>query len=290
MKKRMMFGMVVLVFAAGYSLPFAVGQSASGQIGAASQAADAEVKPMAANADPSFEVATIRPSDLDHPLDNAIASGRRTAFPNTTVLFLVSFVYDLHDSQILGAPDWMATEKFDFVGVSDTPGKANLQQVKTMIQKLLADRLQLQFHREKRELSAYVLTVAKEGPKLDKSPDDPKGMPSLMMQAGFPKVAAMKGRNLTMTDFTRLMQSGILDRPVVDQTDLQGKYDFLLTWTPDDSQFRQTGMRLPPASDAANAPSLFTAIHEQLGLKLAAEKKVSVDVMVLDHVEKPSEN
>lgn len=285
---KKMLRVVILAALAGRSLPLALGQSTSGQTGLVSQAADADVKPMASNANPSFEVATIRPSNPNHPLDGGM-SGRRTAFPNTTVLFLVSFVYDLHDNQIIGAPDWMATEKFDFVGVSDTPGKPNLQQVKIMIQKLLADRLQLKFHREKRDMPAYVLTVAKDGPKFSESQNDPNDMPSLLMQPGFPKIAAMKGRNLTMADFARLMQSGILDRPVVDQTNLQGRYDFLLTWTPDDSQFRQTGMRLPPG-DTANAPSLFTATKEQLGLKLSAEKKTPVEVMVLDHIEKPSEN
>jgi uncharacterized protein (TIGR03435 family) len=251
-----------------------------------SQIADAESRPMAVDVDPSFEVATIRPSNLDHPITgNPI--GHRSVFPGTTVLFLVGFIYDMHDKQIVDAPDWMTSEKFDFEGVSDTPGTPDLQQVKVMFQKLLADRLQLKFHLEKRELSAYVLTVGKNGPKLIKS-QDPNGMPSLL---GRPQVGGMKGSNLTMPDFAHLLQSGILDRPVVDQTGLQGKYDFLLKWTPDESQFTQVGIRIPPQSETADAPpSLFTAIQEELGLRLAAHGKTPVQVLVIDHIEKPSAN
>jgi uncharacterized protein (TIGR03435 family) len=97
-------------------------------------------------------------------------------------------------------------------------------------------------------------------------------------------------RNATMGDFAHLMQSAVLDRPVVDQTGLAGKWDFQLKWTPDDSQFSGMGMRPPPPSEAADAPPpLFTAIQEQLGLKLESGK-AQVDVMVIDHVEHPSAN
>jgi len=90
-----------------------------------------------------------------------------------------------------------------------------------------------------------------------------------------------------MKDFTGLLQEVVLDRPVVDQTGLKGRYDFTLKWAPDDSQF---GGRVPPVSDDPSAPpSLFTALQEQVGLKLSAEK-TAVDVLVIDHVEKPSPN
>jgi uncharacterized protein (TIGR03435 family) len=87
-----------------------------------------------------------------------------------------------------------------------------------------------------------------------------------------------------------LMQSAVLDRPVVDQTGLQGKWDFVLKWTPDESQFGGMGVKVPPPSDAADAPPpLFTAIQEQIGLKLHAGK-AQVEVLALDRIEKPSEN
>ena len=235
--------------------------------------------------DPTFEVATIKPTNPNHPADES-PLGHHISFPATTVRFLLAFIYDLHDKQIVGAPDWIASEKYDFDGVADLPDTPNLQQIQKMFQKLFADRLQLNFHYEKREMSTYLLTLAPGGPKLTASPESDTGYPSLM---GMPQ-RGMKGHSLTMADFASRLQSGILDRPVVDRTGLQGRYDFEIKWTPDDSQFNQVGARMPPPSDAADAPpGLFTALPEQLGLKLSPAKAL-VDVLVIDHIERPSEN
>ena len=241
-----------------------------------------KLQPMAADADPSFEVATVKPSDPGHPGADS-PFGHEVSFSGMSIRFLMAFVYDVHDKQIVGAPAWLASEKFDIQGVADVPGTPDLQQVKVMLQKLLVDRLQLKFHRETMDVPAYVLTVAKSGPKLDRSKVDASGKPSLL---GRPDLG-MKGRNLTMTTFAQLLQGGIMDRPVVDQTRLEGKYDFVLKWTPDPSQF---GGRFPPPKDSANAPpGLYTALQEQLGLRLVAQK-VPLDVMVIDRIEKPSAN
>jgi uncharacterized protein (TIGR03435 family) len=98
---------------------------------------------------------------------------------------------------------------------------------------------------------------------------------------------------MSMADFASWMQTGVMDRPVVDQTGLTDRYDFQLKWTPDESQFgqfRSTGPTMPPPTDAPNAPpTLYTAIKEQLGLKMGPGK-VPDDVIVIDHVEKPSAN
>jgi uncharacterized protein (TIGR03435 family) len=94
----------------------------------------------------------------------------------------------------------------------------------------------------------------------------------------------------TMSDFAAMMQETVLDRPVLNQTELAGRYDFNLNWTPDDSQFGGAPIRMPPPTDNTNPPpALYTAIQEQVGLKLDAIK-APTDVMVIDHVEKPSEN
>jgi uncharacterized protein (TIGR03435 family) len=92
--------------------------------------------------------------------------------------------------------------------------------------------------------------------------------------------------NATMADFASTMQATVLDRPVVDQTNLQGKWDFTLKWTPDEFQFAGMGMTPPPPSDTSTAPDLFTAIQEQLGLKFVATK-AQVEVFVVDKAEKP---
>ena len=242
--------------------------------------------PMAADADPSFEVATIKPSKPDQPGKAFLVRGAEFSTINTTLADLVSFAYEVHAKQVVGGPAWMDSQKFDITAKPDTPGSPSRKQLQTMIRKLLADRFQLKFHKDKKELSAYVLSVAKTGPKMTKDTNDPNGLPGLFFQ----QLGVLTVRNATMGDFAQLMQSAVLDRPVVDQTGLADKFDFLLKWTPDESQFGGMGVKVPPPSDAADAPPpLFTAIQEQIGLKLEAAK-TPVEVLVLDHVEQPSGN
>lgn len=155
-----------------------------------------------------------------------------------------------------------------------------------MVKKLLTERFKLTFHHDKKELPAYVLTVSKAGAKMTKSEADPNAPPSLF----FRQLGQMTVRNSDMAEFAQVMQAAVLDRPVVDQTGLAGKYDFPLNWTPDESQFGGMGMKVPAPSDKADAPpGLFTALPEQTGLRLDATK-AAVEVLVIDHVEKPSEN
>ncbi|HEY5214089.1 MAG TPA: TIGR03435 family protein [Acidobacteriaceae bacterium] len=244
------------------------------------------IPPMAADADPSFEVVTIKPSKPDAPGKAITLQGVRLKTINTTVADLIKFAYDVQDKQIVGAPAWIETDKFDIDAQPDIPGAPDKDQMGKMIQKMLADRYQLKFHRESKELSAYVLTVAKSGPKMTKSEPDAGNSPGLF----FRQLGVLTVRNATMNDFCGLMQSAVLDRPVVDHTELAGRWNFLLKWTPDQSQFGGMGMKVPPPSDAADAPPpLFTAIQEQIGLKLEAGK-AQVPVLEIDHVEKPSGN
>ena len=146
-----------------------------------------------------------------------------------------------------------------------------------MAKKLMADRFQLQFHYVQRELHVYALTVAKMGPQLTKSQSDPNGPAGI----GFGPPGNFGATNATMVDIAEALQQGALDAPVVDQTGLTGRFDLRLTWTPDDIQ---------PVSDSSNAPpNLFTAMQEQLGLKLVSTR-APVNVMVIDRAERPSPN
>ncbi len=243
-------------------------------------------KPMAPDADPSLEVATIKPSQPDRPGRAFLWRGDRFITFNTTLMALIGFAYDVQEKQVIGGPDWMNSDKFDIEGKPDTPGTPSTAQLRIMVKKLLADRFQLKFHNDKKELAAYLLTADKSGPKMTKDDNNPNGLPGLF----FRQLGDLNVRNATMQDFAHLMQSAVLDRPVVDQTDLTGRWDFELKWTPDESQFSGMGMRPPPPSDAPDAPPpLFTAIQEQIGLKLESGK-AQVDVMVVDHVDKPSPN
>ena len=246
----------------------------------------AQLKPMAADAVPAFEVATIKPSNPETPGKLFAVRGRNLSTVNTTLADLITFAYGLHAKQITAAPEWVASEKFDISGQPDGDGQPNQQQWKTMVQKLLAERFKLAFHRDSKELAVYAITVDKAGPKLTKSEGDPNGLPSML----FPRLGVLPARNASMADFASVMQAAVLDRPVVDQTKLAGKFDFTLTWTPDESQFGGMGVRVPaPSGDAAAPPGLTTAMPEQLGLRLESTK-APVDVIVVDRVEKPSDN
>lgn len=243
--------------------------------------------PMAADANPSFEVATIKPSKPDDQRKAFIVQGNQFHIINQPLTQIISFAFDVQVKQVIGLPAWAESDKFDIDGKPDGEGAPNGKQWKIMIQKMLADRFKLAFHKDKKELSVYVLSVSKTGAKLTKNDSAPNGLPSLFFGGGLGKLNV---RNALMTDFTGLMQSAVLDRPVVDQTGLTGRFDFTLNWTPDDSQFSGMGAKIPPPTDSADAPpNLYTAIQEQIGLKLEATK-APADVMVIDSVEKPSAN
>jgi uncharacterized protein (TIGR03435 family) len=243
-------------------------------------------KAMAADAPAVFDVATIKPSDPDRPGKLFTFKGRQFMTINTTVRDLITFCYEVQARQIIGAPAWIESEKYDVTGQPQGDGQPNERQLKTMMQKLLADRLNFAIHRESRVLPVYALVVGETGPKLTKNDSSPNGLPSLF----FKGLGVLPALNASMSDLARVMQNVVLDRPVVDRTGLSGRFDFTLTWTPDDSQFAGLGVRVPPPSTDVNAPpGLFTAIQEQLGLKLD-NTKAPVEVLVVDRVEKPSEN
>jgi uncharacterized protein (TIGR03435 family) len=247
-----------------------------------------KLPPMDANAHPSFEVATIKPSKADQQGKFFRLGGRRFTTTNATLDDLISYAYRIHANQIIGAPGWAETGKYDINAEPDGDGAPNDQQWKDMMQKLLAERFALTFHRDKKELSVYLLSVARGGPKLTKSAADPNGHFGWSFRGRIG--GDLSFTNANMADFANLMQRNVLDRPVVDQTGLTGKYDFNLDFTPDESQFEGMGAKVSPQTDSANAPpNLYTAIQEQLGLKLEATK-APAEVLVIDHVEKPSEN
>ena len=246
----------------------------------------ARPKPMAADADPVFEVATIKPSKPEAQGKAIQIRGRQMFTINTSLSDLMTFAYGLHARQITGGPAWIESEKYDLEAKPDGEGQPNDKQWKTMLQKLLADRFKLTFHRDKKELSVYAIVVSKGGPKLTKSEGDPNGLPGLFFRG----LGVLPARNANMGDFAGVMQNAVLDRPVVDQTGLQGRFDFTLTWTPDEFQFTALGVRVPhPTDDPAAPPDLFTAIQQQLGLRLESTK-APAEVLVIDRVEKPSAN
>jgi uncharacterized protein (TIGR03435 family) len=234
----------------------------------------AATKPMAANADPGVEVATIKPTNPDTHDELFTIKGRHIVTINTNLNDIIKFAYGLSPKQIEGLQPWMSTEKFDIDAVSDVPGEPNNPQMQIMMRKILADRFGLIFHREKKELPVYTLSVAKGGPKLTRTERKSSDSTDFYGPSGMLTV-----NNASMQDFATGLSRGMVNRPVVDRTNLEGRYDFVLRWTPEDST----------NSDPARPPAFYTAFEEQLGLKLEPSKAL-IAVLVIDRIKRPSIN
>jgi len=240
---------------------------------------------MASDANPSYEVATIKPSRPDERKTVAV-QGTRLVTTDTSLVDLMMFAYGVHQLQITAGPDWIKTDKFDLVMQPNMPGRASTAQMRSILEKLLADRFQLKFHRAQTELPVYRIVQAKGGAKL--TPTSAEASAQNTAAIGFSE-DAMIVRDATLPEFASLMQRYVaLDRPTVDHTGLTGKYDFKLSWTPDFTQFNGRSP-WPTRSDQDAGPSLYTAMQEQLGLKLEPAKELA-NTLVIDRAEKPSDN
>lgn len=244
---------------------------------------------MPAAADPGIEVATIKPSRAEERLTLATNPNGIVNSTATSVADLIKFAYGVHPRQIVGGPSWVQAERFDVTIKPDIPGMPSVNQTGSLRRKLLAERFQLAFHREKQELAAYTISVAKDGPKIAKEINDKTPIPAF---GGTPQ-GGFGVRNATIADFAGILQAIFLEQPVVDQTGFgDQRYSFVLKWTPDRAP-RQTGgaeVTSPPRVVEDDAPpDLFTAVQQQLGLRMQSGKAL-VDVLVIDKVERPSAN
>jgi len=225
---------------------------------------------------------------------------------NVTARSLIANAYDVKDDQISGGPDWVGARSYDIqakvTGADPSdPHQLTKAQRSQALQALLADRFRLAVHTETKEASIYALTIAKGGPKLTASkPSDapPPNLPPGAIVRNYPTDGPPRGGmmrmngpgNLTVTAMTiaqfATLLSSQLHRTIVDQTGLTGAYDFTLQWTPDNLPASPTGDA--QASDPTG-PTIFTAVQEQLGLKLESSKG-PVKTIVIDHIEPPSDN
>ncbi len=233
-----------------------------------------------------FEVATIKPSG-DAPSPGFNESGNVLRARSVSLANLFVFAWDIHPSQVTGFPDWAQTEGFEIAASSPLFASATEVQLKTMLQNLVKSRFNLAMHSEKRELPAYAVTIGKNGPAGLKLVKNTSNGPRFNAQG----LGTIIFSGVTISDFAGQMQQRVLDRPVVDQTGLTGRWDFTLNWRPDEFQFPA----LLPAqreywiAQNAGKPDLFAAVQEQLGLKLESVK-VPMDVYVIDSASRPSEN
>jgi len=234
---------------------------------------------------PKFDVAVIKPANPDAQNSRLNrGAGGSLQVENVDLKHLMSFVYDVRDFQITGGPGWVGSARWDINAKPDRPGPADpktmndaerrtdMEMMRLRIRSLLEERFQLVVHRDTKELPVYALVQSKAGSKLTPSKEGEFSNQHMNMNRG-----RIKAQRVTMQMITNAL-SQRLGRPVQDETGLQGTFDFTLEWTPDSS-----------AAETAEGVSIFTAIQEQLGLKLES-KKAPADVIVIDKVEKPSEN
>ena len=246
----------------------------------------AQTPPVARPKFAAFEVATVKPVDADAKAGRMFKMDgtHRWVATNFTLQALLALAYDLNPRTISGGPGWIDSQHFNIEAV--TPGDVapiRMEQMQ-MLRALLVERFALKFHREEKEFAIYQLTVTKGGPKLKAAakPDDPPQIYGVV----YPDRIEVPARSVTMDDFVAMLQRATLDKPTVNQTGLTGKYDFDLKFAQDESQY---GGEVPKAPDDAQSPPLFTAVQEQLGLKLVATRGM-VSAMVVDEAERPRAN
>lgn len=235
-----------------------------------------------------FEVVSIKPSDpLSNNMHMGVGKGGGFEAGGVTLRLLIQQAYDVRNFQILGGPGWIDTDKYDIITKDEAkgPSEADLGKMTDAardefrlrllgkLQAVLADRFQLKVHRETKELPVYELTVAKGGSRLQEAADDGGGSNLSMGRADDGK-SQITAKHFPIANLARFL-SGQVGRTVIDKTGLSGKYNFQLNYAPDMGDI--------------SGPSLFTALQEQLGLKLDAQKG-PVEVVVIDSVQKPSEN
>ena len=241
-----------------------------------------------------FEVASVKLHTSDDQRMYMVAqpSGRFVA-ANIPLRMLIRSAYQLQDDQIVGGPDWLATDRFDIdARAPQAPGSPN-RQVLEMLQTLLADRFKLTMHSEKRELPVFALERSRRDGSFgqglrptacpDMAIDLSRPQPCMNIQTG---VGSLTLRGMPLTQFTAYL-APYVNRVIVDRTNLDGRYDIELKWTPE-SPAQGRGAGEPPASDP-NAISIFTALQEQLGLRLDSTRD-TVDVLVIDTLERLTPN
>jgi len=242
-----------------------------------------------------FDVVDIKLNVSGSPngVGEILPSGQFRAI-NIPVKEIIKFAYNLRDEAIVGAPNWVNSDRYDIVGKGPAAGSEETfwrsdsrlqfmrlyytdQTFRQMVQSLLADRFKLAVHSDQRPTSVYALTVAKGGSKLQKTAES--GKPDCLRSVDQQIQAVLTCKNMTVADLGRALQlfaPGYADHEVIDASGLEGSYDFTLKWV-GVAVVDQGGMTIPEALD------------KLLGLRWE-ERKQPMPVIVIDHIEKPSEN
>lgn len=233
-----------------------------------------------------FEVASIKPNAAsDNRVMIRMAPGGRFTATGISLRMLIMQAYNVRDFQITNLPGWAASERFDINAKADTDkDRLPPEELRPMLKALIEERFQLKSHTESKEMPVYALVPAKGGAKLTESTETQM---QIRMGRG-----QLSGKSVPLSILAEQM-SNQLGRKVVDKTGFTAKYDITLEWTPEPGHGGGPGGPPPPPDAVAGAgptgPSIFTALQEQLGLRLESEKG-PVDLLVIDSVAKPTEN
>jgi uncharacterized protein (TIGR03435 family) len=225
-----------------------------------------------------FDAASVKASKAQGTRSSLKSDAGRITYTNVSLRDCLMAAYDVKDYQISG-PAWLPAERYDIVATAS--GAASDDAMKLMLQKLLSQRFQMTVHREKKELPVYALVVGKSGTKLMKESENP-GKSRTQLTGG--SVAFTSITVPELVDYMSHMRLAEMDRPVVDNTGLKGKYDFTATL------FASQEEMMAALNKGDLGTSVFTLIQEQLGLKLEPQK-LPLDMLVIDKAEKiPTEN
>lgn len=235
-----------------------------------------------------FEVASLKLSTGNEQSSGIrpAPGGQRYEARNCTIKMMIEVAYRVKAEQIVGGPGWLDTDRFDMEAKAEKP--SSVDELHVMLMNMLAERLQLKFHRERRELSIYALTVDKSGARLKPHQAANGGDPWIdETLEKFPH-ERLTATSVTM-DYFAFRLSQFMDRPVVDLTNLPGGYDFNLEFTRDLPPGFPVGAKINGVEPDTSGPTVFAALRNQLGLELKAQKGLA-DVIVVEHAEKPTEN
>jgi bla regulator protein blaR1 len=233
-----------------------------------------------------FDVVSVKPSAPDEHnsfMFRPQPGGLRAAGIPLKMLIMES--YDLKAFQVSGGPSWVASERWDVLAKADgVEGQIPMARMRPMLQAMIADRFKLKIHKETKEMPVYALVMEKNGLKIV-----PHAGAEQQFRFGDGSLIVKKGGTAALATWL----SRQLGRVVIDQTNLKDEYDYTLQWTPDPGQGGAESIGLPPELPRphadTNGPSIFTALQEQLGLRLVSQKG-PVEIIVIDSVEKPSAN
>ena len=244
-----------------------------------------------------FEVASVKPADPDAQGTRIqLAPGGGMNMVNASVKQLITFAYDVRESQLMGGPNWLESQRYDIIakappseGPTDPRQMTSDQreilqrQMRERVRNLLADRFQLTIHRETKEIPIYALVLGKNGSKIQPAKEQQGPRHGMQLRRG-----QMNAEGASLQMLTNAL-SNVTGRPVIDRTGLQGNFDFKLEWTPESAALTPGASGEPGSQVDLSGPTIFTAVQDQLGLKLESQKG-PVEMIVIDRLEKASAN